>query len=212
MSAFDHDPNDPRFFRPEDVSGAQLFPNRFDMVTHYGNLTRGSICEVGVAFGKLSTHILRTVAPRAYTAIDVFRMHLGDRPFWGKTPAEWFGPQTHRDLYENRLGEYPHTDCTVLEGLSHEMLASLPAGMFDVVYLDADHRAQAVARDVPECVRVLKCGGVLILNDYICHDHIAGTRYGVVEGANELVKAGEFKIVGFALHPEMFCDIALRRR
>ena len=53
--------------------------------------------------------------------------------------------------------------------------------------------------------------GLLVFNDYIMVDHHYGTPYGVVRAVNELVTASDWKVVGFALQQQMFCDIALCR-
>lgn len=211
-SAFTFDPADPNFLRSEDVANAKLFPHRFEMISYFGQLNPGSVLEIGVGFGKLSTFILEQVRPTKFVAVDIFHMHLGNNPFWGKTPDEWFQGQTHRQLYESRLSSYSDTESEILEGLSHEVVATLPSRSFDLVYVDADHRPDSVRRDAVEAVRVLKDSGVLIFNDYIYANHDTGEAYGVVQEANHLVKSGQFEIVGFALSPQMFCDIALQRR
>ena len=51
--------------------------------------------------------------------------------------------------------------------------------------------------------------GTLILNDYVMHD--ATGPYGVVRAANEFMVAEGWEMVYFALEPNMYCDVALRK-
>ena len=93
-----------------------------------------------------------------------------------------------------------------------EVDVRLEDGAFDLVYVDAGHEYDEVRRDGAVAARKLTPGGVLIFNDYIMVDHHYGTPYGVVRAVNELVTASDWKVVGFALQQQMFCDIALCRR
>jgi hypothetical protein len=81
----------------------------------------------------------------------------------------------------------------------------------DLIYIDAGHDIESVKRDMQEAVQKIKRDGTLIFNDYIMHDHITGSPYGVVPVVNDLVAQHGWKVVGFALQHHLFCDIALRR-
>lgn len=35
--------------------------------------------------------------------------------------------------------------------------------------------------------------------------------YGVVQAVNELIVAEDWRVVGYALNPHLYCDIAIRR-
>ena len=53
--------------------------------------------------------------------------------------------------------------------------------------------------------------GYLVMNDYILYDHFAKEEYGVVQATNEFMVEYNFEMIYFALHPEMFCDVLIRR-
>lgn len=55
---------------------------------------------------------------------------------------------------------------TTLVGWSQEKLRELPLYHYDVVYVDASHRAPQVLEDLILVHRLLKVGGILILDDY----------------------------------------------
>ena len=63
--------------------------------------------------------------------------------------------------------EFPDLDLIVREGDSHEEMASFDPGSFDLVYIDALHSPEPVARDTAEAVKLCKPTGIIIFNDYV---------------------------------------------
>lgn len=57
-----------------------------------------------------------------------------------------------------------------LAGLSQEVLRTLTLYSFDAAYIDGSHTAPDVLEDVVLVFRLLKPGGILILDDYEWHD------------------------------------------
>ena len=68
-----------------------------------------------------------------------------------------------------------------------------------------------MARDTEVSIRKLKENGVLVFNDYIICDHVAGVAYGVVPVVNDLCVNHGWKVLFFALQRQLFCDIGLYR-
>ena len=52
---------------------------------------------------------------------------------------------------------------------------------------------------------------MLILNDYIMHDYMTDTPYGVIAATNNFMIEHDWEMVYFALQAGMFCDVAIRR-
>jgi hypothetical protein len=67
-----------------------------------------------------------------------------------------------------------------------------------------------VKRDAHQAILKLKKNGLLIFNDYTLIDSKTKDDYGVVHVVNDIIVNQGFKIVGFALEKDMFCDIAIR--
>lgn len=199
-----------RPLRPEHVSGATLFADRYSMVTSLRG--RASVfVEVGVELGAFSEFVLNNVRPARFVAIDLFRLHEMHEIF-GKPPAAIFGGKTHREYYEQRFasavaGGVVH----VLEGQSAEMLRRLPNSTADVIYVDAGHHLHEVLADAQAAIPKLKADGRLIFNDYIPYDYFANEPYGVVPVVNDLCVNHGWRVEAFALAANMFCDISLRR-
>ena len=129
---------------------------------------------------------------------------------WGIPTEVLFNGMTHLDFYKNRFAD--RGDQVVIEtGLSYTGLARYPDKYFGLIYIDAGHDYENVKRDTELAKVKLKNGGVLVFNDYMMYDHIAGFPYGVVPAVNELVVNEDWRVFGFALQPHMFCDIAIWR-
>lgn len=191
------------------LADARLYANRVDMLAAIGCPRHGVICEVGVAMGDFSVRMMELLEPSQFVAFDIFTMHRSPS-HWGRKSKEIFGSLTHEEFYRRRMA--PYGDRVVLErGWSHEMLARYPDRHFDLIYLDAEHVFENVRKDAERAARKIKPGGLVVFNDYTLYDPFLKVRYGVVEAVNQMVTAGGWKVVGFALEHNMFCDIAIRR-
>jgi hypothetical protein len=97
------------------------------------------------------------------------------------------------------------------ESDSAAALASFPERYFDWIYIDADHSYEGVCRDIDPAKRALKPAGLLVFNDYIFYSHNELGPYGVVQAVNELCVKDEWEFRYLALHPAMYCDVAVAR-
>jgi predicted O-methyltransferase YrrM len=59
---------------------------------------------------------------------------------------------------------------TTIKGYSQFELRKLPLNSFDIIYIDADHRAKAVMSDAALSWELLKNGGLIIFDDYLWHN------------------------------------------
>jgi Methyltransferase domain len=196
---------------PRDVENARLFARRHSLVEYLApELRGGTVAEVGVMYGDFSEFIIRTIEPELFVAIDTFRMHLVPA-IWEKPSVERFQGMTHREFYETRFSDR-NEQVRCEEGDSCEVLSRYPDRTFDMIYVDAGHDYESVKRDANLSKHKLKPEGILIFNDYIRYSHYDDSYYGVIPVVNDLVVNQEFKVVGFALQADMYCDIAIRRR
>lgn len=188
---------------------AKLYANRNDLVIDLYGRSGGNITEVGVAAGAFSDVLIDHLHPDVFTAIDLFRMHT--QPIlWGRPTAQVFDGKTQLDYYAERISN-GRCQVELIEGLSFRGLAVLEDESQDLIYIDAGHEYANVKRDCEVAISKMAPGGLLVFNDYIMFDHILNTPYGIVQVVNQLVDSSAWRIVGFALQNQMFCDIALRQ-
>jgi hypothetical protein len=194
-----------------DVENARLYARRENLISYFApGLAGGTVAEVGVMYGDFSDFILRTVEPELFVAIDLFDMHHIS-VIWGKPSASRFQGMTHREFYERRFsGRGKQVRCEA--GDSWQVLSTYPDFTFDMIYVDAAHDYDSVKKDADVSTQKIKPEGILIFNDYIRYSHYDDCYYGVIPVVNNLVANRGFEVVGFALQPDMYCDIAIRRR
>jgi hypothetical protein len=189
---------------------AGVYFDRSDMLLRLAPEKGLVIGEVGVGLGHFSRFLLDHMQPRIFVAFDLFNLHTMP-DVWGRTPEQAFERRTHRAHYEHIFAHHKHR-MVIEEGDSHLRLATYAENFFDILYIDADHRYEGVARDAAAAVPLVKPNGLLVFNDYMMCDHLGHAPFGVIPAVHELITTSNWKVVGFSLQPQMYCDIALRRQ
>lgn len=188
--------------------GARLYASRWELVLSLvPSAARGTIAEVGVAFGDFSKQLIAMLDPRQFWAVDDYRLHEYPE-IWGMKTAEKLEDMSHLDWYRKEMTSFGNVMFS--QGKSWDVLSTFEDGFFDFVYLDADHSYDSVKKDLAELRTKVKPGGYLVCDDYTMWDPILRRDYGVVQAVNEFVAEVDCKVVGFSLHSEMFCNIAIR--
>jgi ubiquinone/menaquinone biosynthesis C-methylase UbiE len=183
------------------VENCKFLTDRFHILKH---LPKNAVCvEIGVLGGDWSQHILQSTTPTELTLIDTFNSN--DYPHKNR-----FTKSNHEYYIKTKFETYGDK-VQVKKGLSWDILADFPDNHFDWIYVDAAHDYNSVKKDLKQCLRVLKDGGMLVMNDYISFDHFTKEEYGVVPATNEFMIENNFEMIYFALHPEMFCDVVIRK-
>ena len=189
---------------------ARVYANRFDMLKELGSKYGekfSSGAEIGVGLGKFSKSIINEFSLDEFTAFDSFELH--ELPaVWGRPSDEVFRGRTHRAFYEQLMSD---SGCriNIHEGDSRASLGLQGDSAFDFVYVDGDHSYEYALVDGRNAVRVARCGGLVVFNDYVLFDY-NGNEYGVVQAVNQILGENPlFRVVGFALQRRMYCDIAI---
>lgn len=192
------------------VSGAKLYANRFDLVADLQIKESPLIAEIGVALGTFSKFMIERFKPKQFHAFDLFQIHQ-DATLWGKPTSEVLDGLTHLEFYQRAMLNSPSLVVTHA-GLSGNTLQKIPDSFFDLIYVDAAHAYDEVKEDAKLSSRKLKHDGIIIFNDYIMYDPFVKAEYGIVPVVNEMVVNQGWKVIGFALQKDMFCDIAIQRQ
>jgi hypothetical protein len=194
------------------VEGARLFADRLEMIRSLTFTPKPIVAELGVAYGDFSRFLIDQLQPECFHAYDYFSMHE-HAEIWGRPTAERFKGLTHRQFYDERFrDEIARGQFMVFEGDSANNLNERKDGIYDVIYIDAGHSLESATRDAEAAVKKLRSDGMLIFNDYIMFDHISNMAYGIVQVVNDLCVNRSWKITHYALHQQMFCDVAIRKQ
>lgn len=194
------------------VEGAKLFAHRAAMIADIKLCDKPVIAEIGVAFGDFSRLMLDRFCPARFDAFDTYGMHQWEKTWGGGGMRDALAGKTHSEFYRDRFAsEIAEGLVNMIEGDSSAMLSALPDFFYDLIYIDGAHDYEGVRKDAAVAVKKIKANGLLIFNDYIMHDHITDTPYGVVPVVNDLCLNHNWRITHFALQGALFCDVGLRR-
>lgn len=166
------------------LDGAVLVSDRREML---GRLPRGGrVCELGTLRGDFARAILDIVAPRELHLVDVH-----------------FGLCRADVLADPRVSRH--------EMMTTAYLGHAEAGMFDWIYVDADHGYDAVVQDIAAAKGRVKPGGLLIFNDFARIVRPGFGVFGVHQAVCEFLAAEGWTVAFFCFQGEALYDIALRR-
>lgn len=142
--------------------------------------------EVGVWKGDFSQALLTLAKPRLLHLIDPWQ--ASDEPdhaqaWYGKSRVEDLD-QIYHDVVGRFSGELDQDRVRIHRRRSVEVLAHMPPDSLDFVYVDGDHRYQAVRADLELAVAKVRPGGVIVADD-----HMLGGWWGdgVVRAVNEVL-------------------------
>jgi hypothetical protein len=191
------------------LDNPRFFANRNDLISSLRPGEGGVIAEIGVAHGDFSEFLLDELRPQQFVAFDVFDMeNWVPKKQWS---IERLNNMTHLEFYRQRFSDRGN-QVKIEAGPSYVQLATYQDKYFDFIYIDGDHSYDTVNKDLGLASVKLRDGGMIILDDYIMFDHHYYLPYGVVQTVNEfLVANDDWRVCGFALQRETYCDIAIRK-
>lgn len=185
------------------LKNCEFLHNRYSILE---KLKRNAVAaEVGVLAGDFSEAIMKACKPRELHLIDYFNCpdYKERNRFSASENADFVQKRFSREIEEGNLKMH--------KGCSWKVLEQFPKDYFDWIYIDAGHDYESVRKDLEQANRLLKNDGMIIMNDYILYDHISHIPYGVVQATNEFIIANKFEMAYFAFHPQLFCDVAIKR-
>ncbi len=165
----------------------------------------GKIAEIGVLGGDLSDWFLKNLLPSELHLFDLY--NCADFP--GK---DRFNKRQHENFILDRFDEQINKGQVVIKkGLSWDLMKAYTDNYFDIIYIDAAHDYYSVQKDLNQSLLKIKPDGYIVMNDYIMYDHLAKSKYGVVQATNEFCVNNDWELLYYAFHPNLFCDVVLRK-
>ncbi|MBB5688891.1 class I SAM-dependent methyltransferase [Roseomonas alkaliterrae] len=166
------------------LDGGRLISSRWEMLRHFPK--GGRVCELGTWRGDFARHILDTVEPEELHLVDVsFALCRADV------------------LADPRVRRH--------ETMTTAFLSGPGAGVFDWIYVDADHSYEAVVADIAAAAPRVKPGGMLVFNDFARIVRPGFGVFGVHQAVCEFAVRSGWPVAFLALNGEALYDIALRR-
>jgi predicted O-methyltransferase YrrM len=156
-----------------------------------------AIAEVGVADGTFAAEILRVCVPRRLVLIDQWddaRFRDGRARVAARCASEIAAGQVE-----------------VRQGRSVELLAGLPAGSFDLVYIDTDHSFSTTRAELDQAARVVAPGGRLAGHDFCVGNIEAPVVYGTIPAGHDFCIAQDWGFEFLTLESEGHFSFCLRR-
>ena len=148
-------------------------------------MPKDSVCaELGVMDGLFSKEIIKITKPKKLVLIDIWQVN-----------QTFSDPITQKeyDLKYNSVKEKfkLNPKVKIIKGRT-DCINTFPDNYFDWVYIDADHRYEAVKNDLENCYPKVKPGGYIIGDDYLDASY-KDMIWGVIEAVDEFVKTHEIK-------------------
>ncbi len=185
------------------LKNCQFAVDRYQALKNLGKKER--IAEIGVLAGDLSEWFLKNSNPKEMHMIDLY--NCADFP-----GRDRFSKRQHEKFILDRFKEpISNEQVFIKKGISWDVMSHYPNNYFDLIYIDAAHDYSSVKKDLDASLNKIKEGGYIVMNDYIMYDHLANTKYGVVHATNEFCIKHDWEFLYYAFHPNLFCDVVLRK-
>jgi len=193
------------------LANARIVPKRTDILPL---LPKGGVfVEIGVALGDYSATIMQVCQPNMFVGLDTFTVHEIPK-LWGKPTIEVLKGKTHEEFYRDRFKKVIDAGrMRVVAGDTSAALAKMDDASIDIAYVDSDHTYDSVKYELALLNGKVKPTGWIVINDYTM-GNIEGRgfrRFGVIQATHEFMITNGWELIYLALHPHMYCDVAIRR-
>lgn len=127
-------------------------------------------CEIGVFRGEFAKQILKIVSPKELWLVDIWEGTWGSGDKDGNNHTEIINMENvYLSLYQQTKEK---NNIHVIRSKSELFLLSCEDNYFDAIYIDGDHTAEAVYKDLANSFKKIKNKGFLMGHDY--HYKIGG--------------------------------------
>lgn len=150
--------------------------------------TGGAGAEIGVFKAQFSRAILAAAKPRKLYLIDPWQ-NMSDpslKSAWYAEGSPNDMEAIYRQVQSDLRAEIESGQVELLRATSVDGMAQIADGTLDFVYIDGDHRYEAVCRDLALAMQKVRPGGIIALDDYFLGGWWGD---GVVRATNEFIGA-----------------------
>ena len=164
------------------------------VLSHFARHSVGA--EIGVWKGEFSALVLDVVQPKRFYLVDPWKYQTSpdySRALYGGTKGrdQVNLDEIHRSVVEKFSDQINGGIVEVKRAQSEKAAAEFPDNYLDWIYVDGDHRFEAVLKDLVLYHPKLKPGGIAAGDDYADTGQWWGD--GVMRGVAEAVKRGLYR-------------------
>ena len=179
----------------ENVAGSSIIESRLAMLDALPN---GMRClELGVAEGDFSQELLKRLAPRTLSLVDLWS---GERYEPGFSKVK----NIFKDDIEGGV-------VSIHKNNSLDFLNSSEIASFDFVYIDTDHTYQTTYKELCAAMRIISEGGYICGHDFTVGNIITPVVYGVIEAVCKFCVEYKWKIKYLTAEPKGWNSFCLER-
>lgn len=155
----------------------------------------GVACEIGVHRGDFSAHILAASGPKRLHLVDPWAYDASDpqekylRPGDGDETLERIRLRFATEIMDGRIRLHRETSQGAAKRFSK--------GYFDWIYIDGDHRYEAVLADLRTYAPLIKPGGLILGDDYTEPTFLEAKEmdFGVVQAVKQFLSETGYSLV-----------------
>lgn len=176
------------------LAHARLLSDRYDMLDLLPH--GGRVCEIGVANGDFSSHILKHCRPIKLHLIDAWKAERYSR--------------LQAKVEERFLAEIKAGRVELNVGLSTDVLPKYTDHYFDWAYIDTVHDYRITAQELMLCKQKVKPGGIIAGHDYMVGNVVTPVPYGVIRAVQEFCVANDWKYVYLTCENSGYSSFAIQ--
>jgi hypothetical protein len=159
------------------------FINRNEWARSIGSAYQNAtVVEVGVWRGEFGLELMAAFPGCNYVGVDPYALYEN---YTDKPGHEFNGQDQLDSLYNRVLHLVESQGGTLLRDFSVSAAKTFNDRSIDVVYLDGDHKYQAVSADIQAWWPKIRSGGILAGHDYIERSHVE--EFGVIPAVQEFL-------------------------
>lgn len=172
----------------------------------YLKIPKGGVgAEIGVCKGLNAMHLWQILKPSKMYLCDIWLACMTKKRTNDNTDV-WEG--NHQDLVESFFQEEIDSGKVVTSReYGGNFLFELEDSGLDWIYLDANHKYDAVSIELELAVRKVKKGGFIMGHDYMTNTLVWKT--GVIRAVNERIQNGDMKMEAITMErfPSFLCRV-----
>ena len=158
--------------------------DRLELAKYFAELSFKKGAEIGVCTGRYSRILCDTIPGLELLGVDPYVPYKGYTDFRRQSTHD-------KNLALTREALAPHPNYVLCMAFGHDVAKFITDGSLDFVFIDGNHKYEAVKEDISDWAPKVRKGGIVSGHDY--YDFASG-RGGVVQAVNEYAKEHGYEV------------------